>query len=416
MNLFVTLGKALADRGHHVTFFGISDIAEKIRGSGLDYQQLEPEGVPVGTLSSLIRSMADARGIRSLKIQQRFDSLRSAGILEKGPKLVKEAKMEALVIDQAEACGGSLAEFLNLPWVTVCSALCLNSEPQVPPFFTPWNYAISNAAIGRNQLAYAIARLATRPAQSLINSYRKKLSLPPFGRLDDTFSPFAQICQQNQEFDFPRKQLPKCFHYVGPIRSPAFACEFPWDLLDSRPLIYASLGTLFNQHKYIYRIIAEACAGLNAQLVLSLGGGAEAGEYSHLPRSPLVVKFAPQRELLAKATLTITHAGLNTTLESLNEGVPLVAVPITSEQPAIAARIRWTGTGDFIGLSHLTAKRLRLLIERILADPNYRSAAQRMKAAIRQTQGAAQAVEITEEVIRTGKPVLAETRVLVTGR
>ncbi|MFL6463714.1 MAG: glycosyltransferase [Bryobacteraceae bacterium] len=139
----------------------------------------------------------------------------------------------------------------------------------------------------------------------------------------------------------------------------------------------------------------------------SLGGGAEVGEYSHFPGSPLVVKFAPQRELLARATLTITHAGLNTTLESLNEGVPLVAVPITSEQPAIAARIRWTGTGDFIGLSHLTAKRLRLLIERVLGNTDYRNAAQRMKTAIRQTRGTARAVEIIEEVIRTQQPVLA---------
>jgi len=47
-----------------------------------------------------------------------------------------------------------------------------------------------------------------------------------------------------------------------------------------------------------------------------------------LPGSPLVV-YAPQLELLAKARLTITHAGLNTVLDSLSNGVPLVAIPIT---------------------------------------------------------------------------------------
>jgi len=45
--------------------------------------------------------------------------------------------------------------------------------------------------------------------------------------------------------------------------------------------------------------------------------------------SPLVVEYAPQLELLAKARLTITHAGLNTVLDSLSNGVPLVAIPIT---------------------------------------------------------------------------------------
>ena len=40
-----------------------------------------------------------------------------------------------------------------------------------------------------------------------------------------------------------------------------------------RPLVYASLGTLQNGSEEIFRTIAEACAGLNAQLVISLGGG-----------------------------------------------------------------------------------------------------------------------------------------------
>jgi MGT family glycosyltransferase len=399
MNLFVTLGKALVDRSHHVIFFGIPEIADKMQASGLEHRHLEPESAPSGSLASLIRSMADAQGLQSFQIQQRFDCLRSMGILEQGPRLIKEAKLDALVIDQAEACGGSVAEVSGLPWVTVCSALCLNAEPRVPPFFTSWSYAESRAAIVRNQIAYTVAGLATRPAQNLINGYRRKMGLPLFKRLDDTFSPFAQICQQNREFDFPRQQLPECFHYAGPIRSPAGSCEFPWERLDGRPLIYASIGTLFNQHRYIYRVIAEACAGIEAQLVLSLGGGAEASEYAELSGSPLVVKFAPQRELLKHAALTITHAGLNSTLESLSEGVPLVAIPITSEQPAVAARIRWTGTGDFVNLRRLTAERLRRTIERVMKAPAYRQAAQQMKTALLQTRGSARAVEIIEEVI-----------------
>ena len=400
MNLFVTLGRALADRSHHVIVFGIPEVAEVVQASGLEYRHLEPKSAPCGTLASLIQSMANAQGWRAFQLQGRFDGLRSEGILSQGPSMVKEAQLDALVVDQAEACGGSMAEMAGLPWVTVCSALCFNAEPRVPPFFTPWKYAESRAAILRNQMAYAVAGLATKPAQKLINGHRQKAGLPLFKRLDDTFSPFAQICQQNREFDFPRQQLPECFHYAGPIQALPRPCEFPWERLDGRPLLYASLGTLFNQHRYIYRVIAEACAGLKAQLVLSLGGGAEASEYADLPGSPIVVKFAPQRELLKRAALTITHAGLNTTLESLQAGVPLVAIPITSEQPAVAARIRWTGTGDFISLSRLTAERLRRTVERVLGDPAYRNAAQEMKAAIGRTRGSARAVEIIEEAIR----------------
>ena len=47
--------------------------------------------------------------------------------------------------------------------------------------------------------------------------------------------------------------------------------EFPWQKLDGRPLIYASMGTLQNRQKPIFETIAAACAGLDAQLRLSLG-------------------------------------------------------------------------------------------------------------------------------------------------
>ncbi|MFZ0710133.1 MAG: glycosyltransferase, partial [Terrimicrobiaceae bacterium] len=59
--------------------------------------------------------------------------------------------------------------------------------------------------------------------------------------------------------------------------------------------------------------------------------------------SPIVVPFAPQLELLRRAALTITHAGLNTALESLNQGVPMVAIPIPNDQPEVASRLEWLG-------------------------------------------------------------------------
>ena len=64
MNLFVTLGKALANRSHHVIFFGIPEIAEAVRASGLEYRHLEPENAPTGTLAAMIRKMADVQGLQ----------------------------------------------------------------------------------------------------------------------------------------------------------------------------------------------------------------------------------------------------------------------------------------------------------------------------------------------------------------
>jgi zeaxanthin glucosyltransferase len=50
--------------------------------------------------------------------------------------------------------------------------------------------------------------------------------------------------------------------------------DFPWSRLDpNRPLVYASMGTLQNGILQTFRMIAEACAGLDLQLMISLGGG-----------------------------------------------------------------------------------------------------------------------------------------------
>ena len=41
----------------------------------------------------------------------------------------------------------------------------------------------------------------------------------------------------------------------------------------------------------------------------------------------------PQLDLIKRASAVITHAGLNTVLESLSEGVPLVCIPLGNDQP-----------------------------------------------------------------------------------
>jgi zeaxanthin glucosyltransferase len=184
-------------------------------------------------------------------------------------------------------------------------------------------------------------------------------------------------------FDYPRERLPENFHYTGPWH--AFASgdqlEFPLEKLDGRPLIYASMGTLQNRQQAIFQAIATACAGLDAQLVLSLGGHDQRLELK-LPDAAIVVPFAPQLELLKRAALTITHAGLNTALESLAQGVPMVAIPITNDQSGVASRLEWLGVAKVVPPGRLSAHRLRASVRAVLSEGHYRARAQQWKAEI----------------------------------
>jgi zeaxanthin glucosyltransferase len=108
------------------------------------------------------------------------------------------------------------------------------------------------------------------------------------------------------------------------------------------------------------------------------------------------VRYAPQLELLRKAALTVFHGGLNTAPESLSCGVPMIAIPVTMDQPGVAARIMWTDTGKTIPVTQLTIERLRFAIEEVLTNPGYRANAQRFQRLIAANHGVARAAELIE--------------------
>jgi UDP:flavonoid glycosyltransferase YjiC (YdhE family) len=52
----------------------------------------------------------------------------------------------------------------------------------------------------------------------------------------------------------------------------------------------------------------------------------------------------------------------------------MVAIPVTNDQPSVAARIAWTGTGVVLPLKRLNATRLKEKVETVLRNDSYREA------------------------------------------
>jgi MGT family glycosyltransferase len=275
---------------------------------------------------------------------------------------------------------------------------------------TPWPYRDTWPASLRNRLGNFLFRLAVGSVPRLINRYRRRWKLPRYRTLNDAFSRLAQIAQVPKKFDFPRRELPDSFHYTGPLHTSDSreAVAFPFEKLTGQPLIYASLGTLQNRLGHVFQTIIDATRDLDAQLVLSIGGG-HSGSLQNVPASSIVVEFAPQLEILKRADLTITHAGLNTAMESLSQGVPMVCLPVTNDQPAVAARVAWTGTGLVVPLRKLSRERLRQAVKTVLDEPSFRDQAREMQSAIQRAGGLSRAADIVESAILTGLPVLADS-------
>jgi MGT family glycosyltransferase len=218
-----------------------------------------------------------------------------------------------------------------------------------------------------------------------------------------TASKLAVITQTPREFDFPGIPWPAQFHYAGPFhddqgREPV---AFPWEKLTGKPLIYASLGTLVNGLEQIYKTILAAVRRLpDVQVVLSVGKNVNPEDLGPVPSNTLVVHIAPQIELLKRAALCITHAGLNTALESLGQGIPMVAIPIAYDQPGVAARIAYHGVGEFIEIDDLTAEGLAELVLKVMKNPAYRNKALYFQNVIAKARGLDFAADTIEQAFR----------------
>lgn len=403
LNTMLPLGQEMQRRGHRVTFVGVVDAKVKVLAAGLEFRSIGEAEFPIGSSDVLFAELGKLSGLAALKYTMDWIESSAVIFLKDGPDALKDAGIEALLVDQIAPEGGIVAELLDIPFVTICSALPFDQEPTIPPLFTTWKYNPAWWAVLRNQIVHLLVNPFTISMKKLRSNYRKSWNLPPEISCD---SPLAILTQQPAEFEYPRATLPDYFHFTGPYhnRTSRKPVDFPWDKLTDKPLIYASMGTLQNQLTDVFQSIAAACVDLDAQLVISLGGASLEG-FPALPGDPIVVSYAPQLALLERASVAITHAGMNTALECLTYGVPMVAIPITNDQPGVAARIAWIGAGEIVPLNQLTAAKLETAIKLVLTQPSYRENALRIKRSISESGGVSRAADIIELAISTRKPV-----------
>ncbi|MFZ0409573.1 MAG: nucleotide disphospho-sugar-binding domain-containing protein [Cyanobium sp.] len=401
LNPMLALALELTRRGHAVVVFTVADGARKLAGLPLQLVTIGAECFPAGSVDATYAQLGRLSGLAGLRFTVRYFRQEQAMLHEQLPEVLRAAKLQLLLVDQLSPAAATVAERLGLPYVTIANALPVNREAAVPPYFSGWQPSPAPWARWRNQLGNALLDRLTASLWSDLQEQRQRWGLPVRRRREQLHSPLLQLAQLPRAFDFARERLAPQFHYVGPLADPSGrepllrdAVPFPWERLDGRPLIYASLGTLQNGRPELFAAIASACAPLEAQLVISLGR--PGAPLPALPGEPLVVAFAPHQQLIARSALVITHAGLNTTLTALACGVPLLAIPITNEQPGIAARIAHCGAGRALPVRQLTSQRLRAMVAEMLGDDRYRQAARRLQAEIAAAGGVARAAELIE--------------------
>jgi zeaxanthin glucosyltransferase len=401
LNPLLSLSQKLVGRGHAVTFFGIPKIESCVRRAGIEFfpigadrwlpesDKSPPEGSGVWSDISKLRS-----NLKRIKHELRI-------FLEDTPPALLQREVNALIIDEIALTGPTVAEMLGLPYFIISTSV---------PHNFGWNDFrwLSRRWVSRSPFSWVenafLENSALRmhgPIRRSLNNYRQHAGLGPVHEMQQAFPGLAQITQLPQWLDLPRAMLPRNFYYAAPFASSGVrpSIEFPWDRLDGRPVIYASLGTTRNGRATVFHMIAEACLDLGLQLVISLGGRFEPDQFAYLLGKPLVTRYAPQIELLKRAKLVITHGGSNTVFEALREGKPMIVIPLAHDQPAVAARLERLHIAEVIPVMRLSAKRIRAAVTKVLNDPRCREAAEEAQAKIRSIHGCERSVEIIEETL-----------------
>jgi zeaxanthin glucosyltransferase len=400
LNPMTTLARKLKARGHDVVFIADLDSELAVRAAQLPFISYCEKELPLGSVRQTSDQLSKLQGQAALEFAIRSVASHLEPSFRNLPRTLREARVDALVLDQVDYGLGLVPINLGLPYVHVSNALHLDYSGNTPLCTFDWPHETTREALARNQAGVLGFMQVLAPVTSVAYAYAAQVGLDidwtdPLA----TMSELAWLTQTPKEFDFESPHWPSHLHHTGPFHDGLGRIEsdFPWDRLTGEPLVYASMGTLQNGLEAAFSAIAQAVKPRpGVQLVLSIGDSLDAKQISSLPANCIVVNRAPQIELLKRSALCITHAGLNTVLESLTQGVPMVAIPVTNDQPGVAARIAYTKTGAYVPIQEMTTSRLSALIEEVLSNPEYRQNANNMKQVLAETNGLEKAVDLLE--------------------
>lgn len=385
------LAAELIARGHQATFVHQAEAAPLVEAEGARFEAVGRGAPPVERWTL---PMTRIRGLIGLGGMMRRMEGFTDMLCREAPAVLRRIGADAVIADQLEPAGGLVAEHLRIPWASIADTLPINREAGVPPPYVGWAYDPSEKGVRRNLGGWRVSDFLMRGLGDAVARNCRMLGLPPRRRIEDCFSPLLQIAQAVPGLDFPRRELPPGFHYTGPFRRGEPA---PFDLPegDGRPLVFCTLGTLQGSRVRLFRKVAAACAKRDLRLLITQGGLGGLNRAERLPGNPLVYDWVPQEAVLARADLVVSHAGINTVLEPLAAGLPMVVMPLAFEQPAIAARVRHAGAG--LALSRRAgAGRLAEAIAEVLEDPRYRERALALRREMAEAGGVRRAADLIE--------------------
>ncbi|MFJ8353684.1 macrolide family glycosyltransferase [Bacillus paramycoides] len=375
INPTIQVVEELIARGEEVVYFSIEAFRERIEKTGATVRTIDDEKFLQAFLS----------GGRNYLSERINGLLHTADLVL--PSVLEQIEGEYfdyIIHDSMFGCGRLIAQILKLPAINSCTSFAQDKTS----FERMLDHLSKNIPVEINERI-------NNDFQSLKTGIKEKYGV----EIQSSYEVFCNlapltIVYTTREFQPFGDAFDETFKFVGPSISTPIAKEgFDYTLIKEKNPIYISLGTVFNEAIDFYKLCIKAFENSGHTIVMSIGSKTKISDLGDIPENFIVKNYVPQTELLTYSKLFITHGGMNSTHEGLSNGVPLVVIPQSADQPVIAKQVESIGAGVQLHMKELTEDQLRESVELVLNNPSFKEASLNMKESFRKSGGHKQAVD-----------------------
>ncbi len=388
----ITIGRALAVRGHRVCVLTGGKYEAAARSAGL---HVHPLPASVDYDDARLHDWLPARGLSSRIAAGRQDILELfvRPLVEQYRAVadVLSAEPADLVIGEAGFYGVLpllLAERSSRPPVLGVSTTPLSvTSVDCAPFgsgLAPGRTAFSR--LRNRQIDYLLRHGPLRAIRTQLDASLAAVGAPPCPvSFFDVVTLFDQTFHLSAaELEYPRRELTDRIRFVGPLPPtldppPARPVWWP-ELAGPRPVVHVTQGTLDNRD--LGKLIVPTVRGLAGEplLVVVTTGGRPVADLSRayggpLPANVRVAEFLPYPDLLPLAAAVVTNGGYGGVQQALANGCPLVVAGGSEDKPEVATRVAWAGAGVNLRTGRPSPRQVRAAVRAVLVRSRYRVAA-----------------------------------------
>lgn len=365
----------LVRRGERIIYYATDPFRAKIEATGAEFRSYGPQEI-------FERRLA-ATGI--------FGGM--LGLLEATeeilPDLLADVRQVApnyLLLEAHSVPGNLVQKILKLPAMTLCSMFAFNERLIDPPQLTRFMYGqLPEQAVLAGMVDFhqymEVAQRVSQEYGVLCPGMIEYLSNPQ--PLNIVFT--------SREFQIGSEAFDEHYKFVGPSFMPASApsatTDFPFDALGSEPLIYISMGTMYNDAAEFYHACFDAFGEQPYQVIMSIGQRIDPQSLREAPSNFIVRSFVPQLAILERAVLFVTHGGMNSANEGIWHEVPMIVLPQQADHYVVANRVAEVGAGLVLDRRQVTPETLQSMTQQILGESSFQEACQRMGKSFRDAGG-----------------------------